>query len=114
MSYRSRRLDGRSRIMKRAAQLAAHYMTLLTEAGRETTSVSLAMAIMSTAELVAISEDMRTRLLRAEAGVKADDLVRMQRLADASVRSLALPDGGPQPATPSLEQYLAAKNGEDA
>jgi hypothetical protein len=106
MSYRSRGLDGRSRIMKRAAQLAAHYTTLLDQAGRETTSVPLATAIISASELVALAEHARTRLLRGELGVTPDDVVRMQRLADLSVRRLHL--GQRAQRAPTLDEYLAS------
>ena len=105
MSYRSRGLDGRSRIMKRAAQLAAHYTALLDTSGRETASVPLATAIISTAELVAIAEDMRTRMLRGE-NVSADAIVRVQRLADMSIRRLGLPSLQPQPTSPTLADII--------
>jgi hypothetical protein len=75
--------------MKRASQLAAHYTTLLDKSGRETTSVPLATAIISAAELVAIAEHERTRMLRGE-NVDPDNVIRMQRLADLAVRRLHL------------------------
>jgi hypothetical protein len=89
--------------MKRAAQLAAHYTTLLDKAGRETTSVPLATAIISAAELVALAEHERTRLLRGE-NVDPDNVIRMQRLADMSVRRLHLDQQAQRPQT--LDEYL--------
>jgi hypothetical protein len=110
MSYRSRGLDGRSRIMKRASQLAAHYTTLLDKAGRETTSVPLATAIISAAELVALAEHERTRLLRGE-NVDPDNVIRMQRLADMSVRRLHLDQQAQRPQT--LDEYLNVSSADE-
>jgi hypothetical protein len=87
--------------------LRQHFNEMLTAAGREL-SVELAAAVMKAAELVALVEDMRARALRG-AEINADDLVRMQRLADASVRRLALPNAARKPA-PTLAEYLAANH----
>jgi hypothetical protein len=83
--------------------LREHYTAVLTAAGREL-SIELAAAVTKAAELVALVEDMRARALRG-VEVNADDLVRMQRLADASVRRLALPSGSTKPAP--LRERLA-------
>jgi hypothetical protein len=92
--------------------LREHYTAVLTAAGREL-SIELAAAVTKAAELVALVEDMRARALRG-VEINADDLVRMQRLADASVRRLALPATTSKP-TPSLAEYLATiKHSEGA
>jgi hypothetical protein len=72
-------------------------------AGREL-SVELVAAIDKAAELVALTEDMRALALRG-VEVNADDLVRMQRLADASVRRLNLPSAASKP-MPTLGDLL--------
>jgi hypothetical protein len=85
--------------------LREHFTETLARAGREL-SVELLAAIARAGELVALVEDMRARALRG-VEVNADDLVRMQRLADASVRRLALPTSVSKP-TPTLGDLLRA------
>ena len=80
------RIDYRKRVGKRARELGQHFTAAVDAVGREVT-VELAAAIGGAAELVALVEDMRARALRG-ADVNADDLVRLQRLADLS-RALA-------------------------
>jgi hypothetical protein len=75
--------------MSPQAGISQHFTAAVVASGREVT-VELAVAIGKAAELVALAEDMRARALRG-VDVNADDLVRMQRLADASVRRLNLP-----------------------
>jgi hypothetical protein len=105
-----RRLDGRTRTAKRARQLREHYQAVLTADGRALT-IELAARVTKASELVALAEDMRANMLRGAADVCADDLVRMQRLADASVRQLGITTWTkPQPTT--LEEYLAKREGE--
>ena len=106
------RIDYRRRVGKRARELSQHFTAALVGSGREL-SIELAVAIGKAAELVALVEDMRARALRG-VEINADDLVRMQRLADASVRRLALPATTSKP-TPSLAEYLATiKHSEGA
>jgi hypothetical protein len=71
-------------------------------------TVELVAAVGKAAELISISEDMRAKMLRG-VDVNADDLVRMQRLADLSVRRLALPTGSSRPL--SLRERLIAGDG---
>jgi len=103
------RLDHRTRVGRRARELREHYTAVLTSAAREMT-IELAAAVSRASELVALVEDMRARAMRG-VDVNADDLVRMQRLADTSVRRLALPSGPSRP-EPSVEQYLAEHYGK--
>ena len=109
--YTPRRIDNRRRAARRAKALREHYTAALATTGREL-SIELAAAVMKAAELVALVEDMRARALRG-AEINADDLVRMQRLADASVRRLALPNAASKQA-PTLAEYLAANHSEGA
>jgi hypothetical protein len=85
--------------------LTRHFTEVLAADGRDLTSVELVAAISRASELSALVEDMRARMLRGAADVHFDDLVRMQRLADTSVRRLALPNGAQQ-AAPSLGSLL--------
>jgi len=80
-------LDGRTWIAKRMRVLREHYLSAL---GDRNLTVDLEGRISKAAELSALAEDLRARMLRGERDVCADDLVRMQRLADASVRALGL------------------------
>jgi hypothetical protein len=75
----------------------------------------MAAAIVEASQLKAFAEDMRARQLIGEA-VSPDDLVRMQRLADATERRLGL-DQRREPAGPTLQEYFAARaaeTGQDA
>jgi hypothetical protein len=103
---RSRRkpFDGRTRAGYRARRLQAHYTAVLTAAGREIT-VELAALVSKAAELSSIAEGMRARMLRGE-DISADDIVRVQRLADLSVRRLGLPSTPVKLAGPSLGAAL--------
>jgi hypothetical protein len=105
------RIDYRRRVGKRARELSQHFTAAIVAAGREL-SIELIVAIGKAAELVALVEDMRARALRG-VDVNADDLVRMQRLADASVRRLNLPSAANKP-TPTLAEYLAVNHAEGA
>jgi hypothetical protein len=104
-NYVPRRVDNRFRSARRAKALRVHYTEVLAAAGREL-SIELAAAVTKAAELVALVEDMRARALRGTE-INADDLVRMQRLADLSVRRLALPSVASKPA-PTLGDLLRA------
>jgi hypothetical protein len=105
------RLDHRTRVGRRARELREHYTAVLTAAGREM-SIELVAAVNRASELCALVEDMRARALRG-VDVNADDLVRMQRLADASVRKLALPSAASKQAPPSLSQIIAEHEGAE-
>jgi len=97
------RIDYRKRVGKRARELSQHFAAAITASGREL-SVELVVAIGKAGELVALAEDLRARMLRAAPGANADDLVRLQRLADASVRRLNLPSAASKRLT--LTDYL--------
>jgi hypothetical protein len=105
-----RRIDNRTRTARRAKALREYYSAVLAAAGRELT-IELAAAVSRASELVALVEDMRARALRG-VEINADDLVRMQRLADASVRRLNLPSASSKQA-PSLSQIIAEHEGAE-
>jgi len=113
------RIDGRLKIAKRSMALAKHYTDVLQKAGREVTSPELATAICSAAELQAIVEAERAKILRG-GRVPLDHLAALQRLADQSVARLGLlPSASPVPEPergPTLSEYLAQAhdNGEAA
>ena len=69
---------------------------------------SRATAIRRCAETVALSEDLRARMLRGEA-VSPDDALRASRTADLLTRRLHLDRR--KPATMGLTEYLAAREG---
>jgi len=113
-SVRATRVDGRRKVARRAAKLAATFTAQLAAAGHETATVLVTTNIVRAAELTALSEATRARLLRGTLDAShLDDLVRLERLASAAVGKLGLPAGSPLPASPSLEQYLATR-GDDA
>jgi hypothetical protein len=71
----------------------------------------LLTAIDKAAQLTALAEDAAARALRADPKVTLDDVVRLTRLADLSVRRLHL-DRHNTKQPPSLADYLAAHGGE--
>jgi hypothetical protein len=109
------RIDGRLKVAKRSVQLARHYTEVLQKAGREVTSPDLATAICSAAELIALAEAERAKILRG-GHVPLDHLSALQRLADQSVARLGLlPSAAPAPESerePSVEQYIAEHYGK--
>jgi hypothetical protein len=94
--YVPRRTDQRRRSARRAKTLREHWVQTLVQAGRAMT-VDLTERVMRASELTALAEDMRAKMLRGEADVCADDLVRVTRLADMAVRRLTLPTGLAKP-----------------
>jgi hypothetical protein len=72
----------------------------------------LLAAIRRAAELTAISEDMRARMVRGE-DVSPDDVLRLSRSAEAMTRRLHLDRH--KPATPqlSLSQYLGRRQDDE-
>jgi hypothetical protein len=88
------RLDHRTRVGRRSRELRKHYTAALS--GREQT-IELITAISRAAELVALAEDLRARMLRADPKANADDVVRMQRVADLAVKRLNLPNASSKP-----------------
>jgi hypothetical protein len=87
--------------------LQQHFTAALVEAGRELT-VDLVAKITKAAELTSLAESLRGSALRGVTDIGADDLVRVQRLADASVRALNIPSA-PIKAAPSFTNLLAAE-----
>jgi hypothetical protein len=108
-SARRKTPDGRRWIVRRSRELAELYRSCLGDAANDP---SMTIAIAKASELGALAEDMRARALRGET-VSADDIVRVQRLADAAVRSLHL-DHKREPNRPSLKDYLARNYGPEA
>jgi hypothetical protein len=100
--------DRRSRLARRISTLAKTYRARLGEAASDPV---IAAAIARAAETVALSEDMRARMLRGEA-VSPDDVLRMTRTADfltrkllAKVERATLDHSGP-----SLDDIMAEGN----
>ena len=96
------RLDGRTRIAKRAKQLAVHFLATLRADHREIT-LELEAAVRRVSELLAIAEQLRADRLRG-LPVPADDIVRTDRLANLALRQLGLPTAKPR--EESLSDYL--------
>jgi hypothetical protein len=67
----------------------------------------LLSAIDRAAQLQALAEQAAARALRADPKVSLDDLVRLQRLADISVRRLRLDQRQTKP-QPTLADYLVS------
>jgi hypothetical protein len=68
-------------------------------------------AIRRCAETVALSEDLRARMLRGEA-VSPDDALRASRTADLLTRRLHLDRHAKPQSAPSLADYLRSREGE--
>jgi hypothetical protein len=98
-------LDMRTAAGKRAAELAATFTAAL--GGR--LSPEQALAVSRAAALLALSEDATTRRLGGDLAVSLDDVVRLASAARRAVRDLGL-HRKREPATPTLEDYLAAKH----
>jgi hypothetical protein len=69
-----------------------------------------AAAVRKAAELTALAEDARARKLNGATDVTLDDLVRLDRLAEQSVRRLGL-DGRRREPTAGLGALLTADRG---
>jgi hypothetical protein len=95
--------DGRRAIGRRVRQLVDVFRTRI---GPDADDPVTSTAIRRCAETVALSEDLRARMLRGEA-VSADDVLRTTRAADALTRRLHLDRHKAQP-TPTLADYLRA------
>jgi len=107
---RARKLfDGRYVIGKRVKELIAGFRERL---GSDADDLVTAAAIRRCAETVALSEDLRARMLRGE-DVSPDDVLRTTRAADALTRRLHL-DRKAQPQQVSLADYLRANGEGDA
>ena len=71
----------------------------------------LLAAVEKAARLTALAEDAAARATRGDPKVTLDDVVRLTRLADVSVRRLHL-DRRNATQQPKLSDYLAARGGE--
>jgi len=98
-----RPFDKRTRTGRRTAELAVHFRARLGVA--DAGDPLLLAQIEHAARLVALSEAASARALRADPDISLDDVVRLQRLADQSVRRLRL-DRHKPPSAPGLADYL--------
>src|SRR5262245_52411317 len=101
-SRRRPKPDGRRWVVRRSKELRQHFTAKL---GDREMTVELAAQVAKASELLALAEEMRSRMLRGAPDVCADDLVRVQRLADASLRALRLTAAPAKPA-PTLGSLL--------
>lgn len=87
------------------------YVTQL--GGADAIPPARALEASRAAELVALAEQERAAWMRGEAAATLDDLVRLERVAAAAVKSLRLPTPQTKPADPvaDVRAYLAAKGG---
>ena len=72
----------------------------------------LLAAVEKAATLTALAEDAAARATRADPKITLDDVVRLTRLADISVRRLRLDQRSVK--QPQLSDYLAARGGSEA
>ena len=96
--------DGRYVIGKRVRQLIGVFSERI---GPDADDPVTSAAIRRCAETVALSEDLRARMLRGEA-VSPDDVLRTTRAADALTRRLHL-DRHNTRLQPSLADYMRAR-----
>jgi hypothetical protein len=99
--------DRRSRPGRRAKLLAQLYRERLKA---DAADPLLAIQIVKTANLVALSEDLTARAISG-ADIPADDIVRLNRLCDLNLRRLRLDRHDPRPRTESLDEYVARTYG---
>ena len=96
--------DGRYAIGRRVNELVDVFRTRI---GPDADDPVTSTAIRRCAETVALSEDLRARMLRGEA-VSPDDVLRATRAADALTRRLHL-DRRNATQQPSLAEYLHSR-----
>jgi hypothetical protein len=99
--------DGRFVLGRRVHELVDVFRARI---GPDADDPVMSTAIRRCAETVALSEDLRARMLRGEA-VSADDVLRTTRAADALTRRLHLDRRNTKQA-PTLAAYLAARGGQ--
>jgi hypothetical protein len=107
--YPRYKFDRRSRIGRRSDAL---FKSFTAQLGSDVPP-ELAVKVVSACELTALAESYRAAFVRGEATVPLDDLVRLERLAHAAVRSLYL-DRRNATQQPKLSDYLAARGGEQS
>ena len=107
----TRRLDGRTKLARRAKRLEKAFIE---ELGGDLSDARLA-AVKRAADLLSIAERVRERWMAGDLSLGTTDLVRMEGTARRALVDLNLPlASGVRPAE-SLEQYLArtASDGDD-
>lgn len=109
-SVRRPQLDGRRHVVRRARALARLWQSKL---GAVADDAEVHRAIIRAAELTAIAEGLRERMLRADATVSPDDVVRAERLAQSAVRALRLP-ARTEPKVPAVDAFLRARAAEQS
>jgi hypothetical protein len=104
---RQLRLDGRTRLARRIAELKAIFAD---EIGERAITPMVAVLIEDAASLKAIAEQARERFARNDRSMSAEDLVRLERKASHAQDLLPVKiRGRGVPAEPSLHDYLASK-----
>jgi hypothetical protein len=103
-------LDKRTLLWKRIVELRGVFTTALAGAGAEL-SPTCKLNIEQAAEAVAVAELARGRYMRNGAG-DLDELVRVERRADALVKRLSLPAERPKPSPVSVAGILARRKPE--
>ena len=106
--YPRYKFDRRSRIGRRSDAL---FKSFTAQLGSDVPP-ELAVKVVSACELTALAEQYRAAFVRGEATVPLDDLVRLERLAHAAVRSLHLDKRNTTQTTPTLSTYLAARGAQ--
>jgi hypothetical protein len=96
--------DKRTLLGRRVVELVDTFRVRL---GVEADDPLVAAAIRRAAETVALAEKWRARMLRGER-VSTETVLRLTRTADLLTRKLGLDKPRPQPAGPSLADYLRA------
>jgi hypothetical protein len=99
--------DGRYILGRRAKELVAIFRERIGPDVADDPVMST--AIRRCAETVALSEDLRARMLRGEA-VSPDDVLRTTRAADALTRRLHLDRHNVAQRPPTLSEYLAVRD----
>ena len=100
--------DGRFAIGRRVRQLVGLFSERV---GPDADDPVMATAIRRCAETVALSEDLRARMLRGES-ISPDDVLRSSRTADLMTRRLRLDDRRNAKRQPGLSEYLAQRGGQ--
>jgi hypothetical protein len=95
--------DRRGRVHRRIRELEMLFLSTFEIAGVALTPMRR-MRIAEAAQLKALAEKARGDTLRG-GGVPLDDVIRVERRADAAVRAIGLPDDAPR--EPSLAEVLA-------
>jgi hypothetical protein len=101
--------DKRTLVGRRTVALAATYRARLGAAAADPVMMA---EIDKAARLTALAEAAAARALRADPKVSLDDVVRLTRLADISVRRLHLDRHMKPQSAPSLADYLRSPEGE--